>query len=246
LRLKAMAKGDGQAGLFITSSGTGTGKTLIACALCHQLGARGLRVQGLKPVISGFDPTEAGQSDTGLILRSLGREINEDAIAGTSPFRFLAPLAPPMAARREGRRIALDEIVDFCRRSATDDFDITVIEGVGGVMAPLTEEATVIDWMAELKVPALIVLGSYLGAISHGLTALGALAARAIPIAGIIVNESEESPVDLAETVAGFRRFLPAHGIIAVPRIAPGPNPWRRVPDLTGLLRVDSAKPISE
>jgi dethiobiotin synthetase len=240
-----MASGVGQAGIFITSSGTGTGKTLIACALCHQLGARGVRVQGLKPVISGFDPTDAGQSDSGLILGSLGREISEDAIARISPFRFSAPLAPNMAAMREGRRIALDEIVDFCRRRATDDFDMTVIEGVGGVMAPLTDEATVIDWMAELKVPALIVLGSYLGAISHGLTALGAMAARAIPIAGIIVNESEESPVEIEETVENFRRFLPGHRIIAVPRIAPGPNSWRRVPDLTGLLPSHSAEPIN-
>ena len=241
-----MAKGDGQAGIFITSSGTGTGKTLIACALCHQLGARGLRVEGLKPVISGFDPTDAGQSDSGLILESLGRDISEDNIARISPFRFSAPLAPNMAAKREGRRIALDEIVDFCRRRATDDFDMTVIEGVGGVMAPLTDEATVIDWMAELKVPVLVVLGSYLGAISHGLTAIGALAARAIPIAGIIVNESDESPVDLKETVDNFQRFLPGQEIIAVPRIAPGPNPWRRLPDLTGLLPSHSAKPIGE
>ena len=240
-----MASGNGKAGLFITSSGTGTGKTLIACALCHQLGARGLRVQGLKPVISGFDPAEARESDTGLILRSLGREISEDSIAGISPFRFDAPLAPNMAARREGRQIALGEIVDFCRQRAADDFDVTLIEGVGGVMAPITDEATVIDWMAALGFPALVVLGSYLGAISHGLTALGALAARAIPIAGIIVNESSESPVDLAETVDNFRRFLPGHGIIAVPRIAPGPHPWQRVPDLTGLLRSYLAEPTS-
>ncbi len=240
-----MASGVDKAGLFITASGTGTGKTLIACALCHQLRARSLRVQGLKPVISGFDPAEAGESDTGLILRSLGREISADSIAGISPFRFEAPLAPNMAAKREGREIALGGIIDFCRQRAADDFDVTLIEGVGGVMAPLTDEATVIDWMAALGFPALVVLGSYLGAISHGLTALGALAARAIPIAGIIVNESSESPVDLAETVDNFRRFLPGHRIIAVPRIAPGPNPWQRVPDLTGLLPSHLAAPTS-
>ena len=240
-----MTGGVGKAGLFITASGTGAGKTLIACALCHQLGVRGLRVQGLKPVISGFDPAEAEESDSGLILRSLGRELSDEGIAAISPFRYLAPLAPNMAAKREGREIALGEIVDFCRRRADDDFDVTLIEGVGGVMAPITDEETVIDWMAALGFPALVVLGSYLGAISHGLTALGALAARAIPIAGIVVNESPESPVDLAETVDNFRRFLPAHRIIAVPRIAPGPNPWRRVPDLSGLLPAYLAAPIS-
>ena len=244
-RQTAMASGVGKADLFITSSGTGTGKTLIACALCHQLRARGLRVQGLKPVISGFDPAEAGESDTGLILRSLGRDISAESIAGISPFRFAAPLAPNMAAKREGREIALGGIVDFCRQRADDDFDVTLIEGVGGVMAPITDEATVIDWMAALAFPALVVLGSYLGAISHGLTAVELLAARAIPIAGIIVNESSESPVDLVETVDNFQRFLPGHRIMAVPRIAPGPNPWRRVPDLTGLLPAHLAAPIS-
>ncbi len=240
-----MAGGNGKAGLFITASCTATGKTLIACALCHQLGARGLRVQGLKPVISGFDPAEAGESDSGLILRSLGRDIDDDAIAAISPFRFLAPLAPNMAAKREGREIALSEIVDFCRRRADDDFDVTLIEGVGGVMAPITDEETVTDWMAALGFPALVVLGSYLGAISHGLTALESLTARAIPIAGVVVNESSESPVDLAETVDNFRRFLPGHGIVAVPRIAPGPNPWQRVPDLTGLLPAHLAAPTA-
>ncbi|MCH7711796.1 MAG: dethiobiotin synthase [Proteobacteria bacterium] len=244
-RLKAMGSGVGKAGLFITASGTGAGKTLIACALCHQLRARGLRVQGLKPVISGFDPAEAAQSDTGLILRSLGREISDDSIAHISPFRFAAPLAPNMAAKREGREIDLGGIVDFCRRRADDDYDVTLIEGVGGVMAPITDEATVIDWMAALGFPALVVLGSYLGAISHGLTALGALAARAIPIAGIIVNESSESPVDLAETADNFRRFLPGHGIVAVPRIAPVQAPWQRVPDLTGLLPAQLTAPTS-
>ena len=240
-----MASGVGKAGLFITASGTGTGKTLITCALCHQLRASGLRVQGLKPVISGFDPAEAGESDTGLILRSLGRDISAESIAGISPFRFSAPLAPNMAAKREGREIALGGIIDFCRQRAAADFDVTLIEGVGGVMAPITDEATVIDWMVALGFPALVVLGSYLGAISHGLTAVELLAARAIPIAGIIVNESSESPVDLAETVDNFRRFLPGHRIMAVPRIAPGPNPWQRVPDLTGLLQAHLAAPIS-
>ncbi len=240
-----MGSGGGKAGLFITASGTGAGKTLIACALCHQLGDRGLRVQGLKTVISVFDQAEAEESDSGLILRSLGRELSDEGIAGISPFRFLAPLAPNMAAKREGRKIALGEIVDFCRRRAAGDFDVTLIEGVGGVMAPITDEETVIDWMAALGFPALVVLGSYLGAISHGLTALGSLASRAIPIAGVIVNESPESPVDLAETVDNFRRFLPAHRIIAVPRIAPGLNPWRRVPDLSGLLPAYLAAPIS-
>lgn len=230
-----MAKDAWIPGLFITASGTGTGKTLIACALCHQLRARGRKVRALKPVISGFRAAEAEASDTGLILDSLGLAVSCENIERISPWRFEAAIAPNMAARREGREIELAALADFCRAALEQDH-VTLIEGVGGVSAPLSDTATVMDWMAALKLPALVVLGSYLGAVSHGLTAVAAIRARDVPIAGIIVDESPESPVDLAETVDTFVRFLPDEAILSVPRVPLGPRPWEKVPDLTALV----------
>ncbi|MEE9251497.1 MAG: ATP-dependent dethiobiotin synthetase BioD, partial [Alphaproteobacteria bacterium] len=153
-----------------------------------------------------------------------------------SPWRFEAAIAPNMAARREGREIELAALADFCH-AALEQGDVTLIEGVGGVSAPLSDTATVMDWMAALELPALVVLGSYLGAISHGLTAVAAIRAGAVPIAGIIVDESPESPVDLAETVDTFVRFLPDERILPVPRVPLGPRPWEKVPDLTALVK---------
>ncbi len=231
-----MAEGPWVPGLFITSSGTGTGKTLITCALCHQLRAQGCKVRALKPVISGFHATQAEASDTGLILRSLGCPVSSENIERISPWRFEAAIAPNMAARREGREIELAALADFCRAALEQD-DVTLIEGVGGVSAPLSDTATVMDWMAALELPALVVLGSYLGAISHGLTAVAAIRAGDVPIAGIIVDESPESPVDLAETVDTFVRFLPDERILPVPRVPLDPRPWEKVPDLTALVK---------
>ena len=234
----APAKGRG---LFITASGTGTGKTLIACALGHQLQKKGLRIHTLKPVISGYEPEQAELSDSGLILQSLGLEVNPDAIARISPWRYSAAIAPNMAARREGGAIDLTALAGFCRDAVAGDHDVTVIEGVGGVAAPINDDATVADWMALADVPAVVVVGSYLGAISHGLTAVAALEARAITIAGIVVNQSADNPVPFAETVACFRRFLPGRRLVSMPRLEQGPRLWEHAPDLTDILMSLSA-----
>lgn len=229
----AAAKGSG---LFITASGTGDGKTLIACALGYQLQKKGLRVHTLKPVISGYDPDDMDTSDSGLILQSLGDVVNADAVARISPWRYAAPIAPNMAAKREGGAIDLAALARFCRDGLAGGHDITLIEGVGGVSAPINDDATVADWMAMVGLPAVVVVGSYLGAISHGLTAVAALDARAIPIAAIVVNQSADNPVPFDETVACFKRFLAGRPLVAVPRLEDGPRSWQRAPDLTGIL----------
>ena len=76
-----------------------------------------------------------------------------------------------------------------------------LIEGVGGLMSPVTAEATGLDWLKRLRLPALLVSGSYLGAISHALTAVETLRAHGVPLAGVAVSESEGAPTS-PETVA--------------------------------------------
>jgi len=222
-------------GLFVTGAGTGVGKTLIACALVHRLRARGEAVRVLKPVATGFDGADA-ESDTALLLAAAGEPASPEAIAACTPWRFGPALAPAMAAAREGRAIPYDDLIGHCR-AALDGEAFTIIEGIGGVMVPLGGGRTVADWIAALGIPAVLVAGSYLGALSHALTALAAARAAGIPVAGLVVSESEESPVPLAETVGALRDHAAGIPILAVPRLAPGPHPWERAPDLTGLFR---------
>ena len=88
---------------FVSATGTDIGKTFVARGLIRALRARGRNVAALKPVVSGFEPSEAAGSDSGLLLAALGRPVTLDAISEISPWRFAAPLAPDMAAAREGR-----------------------------------------------------------------------------------------------------------------------------------------------
>ena len=222
--------------LFVTSSGTEIGKTLIVTILAHQLRDRGKSVRALKPVVTGFTPETAAGSDTALILQSLGDAVTAETIEAVSPWRFAEPLSPDMAAAREGRRIDLDAIVEFCRDVETGDQDVLLIEGVGGVMAPLTETESVLDWMAALDVPILLVVGSYLGTISHTLTAHETLKGRGLIPDAVIVSESPESPVPPAETKTTLARFMGDLPIALLPRLAAGEAIWRAAPDLLGPL----------
>ena len=165
---------------FITSSGTGIGKTLLTTSLCWQLRSKGRAVNALKPVISGYEEGDT-QTDTAQILLSCGKKTDEKMVNGISPWRFKAPLSPHMAAELEGQTLVLDELVDFCKRRAAEAKDILLVEGVGGVMVPLNSHALVLDWMQALGWPVILAVGSYLGAISHTLTSVEVLRSRATP-----------------------------------------------------------------
>ena len=187
---------------FITSTGTGIGKTFITAGLVRQAKALGRSVAAYKPVISGFDPAHPEESDSGILLESLGLDATPENIARLSPWRFSTPLAPSMAARTEKNPLDFKALVTHSRKVLKGPEDILMVEGAGGVMAPLDETHTMLDWIEETQIQAILVTGSYLGSISHTLTALAVLAQREIPVFAVIINESEESPVSL-EAVNG-------------------------------------------
>jgi len=182
---------------FITATGTDIGKTYITCSLIKSLIARNISVLGLKPIISGWEDYN-DETDTCRILAAMGRPFFPDDIDTISPWRFAAPLSPDMAAAKEGREINFDTVVKFCN-SAKALSEHLIIEGVGGVMVPINKEKTFLDLMQEVNLPAILVTGSYLGTISHTLTAINALKSRNIDIHKIIINESEGG-VDLQDT----------------------------------------------
>ena len=218
---------------FVTASGTEVGKTVVACLLCRQLRAAGTRVRAVKPVITGFADDAPGGTDPALLLDAQGLDATPGAIAEASPWRFRAALSPDMAARREGRSIDFRRLVDFCRGLRDEAGDVLLIEGLGGVLVPLTDKETVADWIAALGVPALLVTGSYLGTLSHTLSAAESLKARGVPLAAVIVSESADSPVPLAETVETLERFVTP--VLALPRLNDTED-WRDAPDLTAAL----------
>jgi dethiobiotin synthetase len=208
--------------IFVTATGTDIGKTFLARGLIRALRAKGRAVEALKPVVSGFEPAEAEGSDSGLLLTALGEPVTLEAIARISPWRFAAPLAADMAAAREGRALDYPALLDFCRKAIAESRGTLLIEGIGGVMSPIDGKYTSLDWATELGLPLILVAGSYLGTISHTLTALDVLARQGLTVKSLVVSETAGSPVRLDETCGAIERFAPQIEVIALPRLAAG------------------------
>lgn len=210
---------------FITATGTEIGKTFVTTTLCKQLINSGKKVAAFKPVISGYN-SDDNNSDTALILNSLGLGLTQENIEKISPWRFSAPLAPNMAAKMEKREIFLDDLIKFCKEQEKLDADILLVEGVGGAYVPLNSQYTVLDWMAGLDGwKIILVAGSYLGSISHTLTAMQVLLSRSLNLHTLIVSESENSSVDFSETIKTLSHFLPESvSIVPLPRYNSPPD----------------------
>jgi dethiobiotin synthetase len=221
--------------LFVTATGTDIGKTFVTAGLIRAFRRAGRTVDAAKPVISGFSLETLAASDTGALLAAMGRALNDEDAKRISPWRFTAPLSPDMAAEAEGRAVDFDAVLADSRARIAANRDVLLIEGVGGIMVPLDDRHTVLDWMEALALPVLLIAGSYLGTISHTLSAVDVLTRRGLKIAALVVSETAGSTVGLEATIATLRRFVaPEIEILALPRLD---RPDREVFDrLAGLI----------
>jgi dethiobiotin synthetase len=202
---------------FVTATGTDIGKTFVTAGLIRHLRAAGEKVDAFKPVVSGFDIATAALSDPGVLLGALDEVVTSQTLARISPWRFAAPLSPDMAAARESQSLDFDAIVSNCRKRIAQSEGTLFIEGVGGVMVPLDETHTVLDWMKALDLPLIVVTGSYLGTISHTLSAMECL--KGLHVKALVINDSGDGAVPIDETKAALARFLPDVTLAVLPRV---------------------------
>lgn len=202
-------------GVFITATGTEIGKTYLTCALLHQLRGRGLTTQAIKPVASGYNEAQPESSDTYLLARAQNIIWEAPTANRISPWRFAASLSPDRAAELEGRTVDEVGLLGFCAHTSAAP-GITLIEGAGGAMSPLTSRWLNADLMARLNIPSILVAGSYLGSIGHCLAVLEALSARHVPVLAIVLNETRDATTSPEDTIVSLRRFCPA-GIPILP-----------------------------
>lgn len=194
-------------GVFVTAIGTDCGKTHVSAAILRELVGRGRPALALKPVMSGFSTDQLEASDAGRLLSAMGRPVSEAAIARICWKSFVEPLAPNVAARRAGVRLDYAELRSFVGgRLAAHDGPV-LVEGAGGVMSPLTDTHTNLDLAHDLGLPVLLLASSYLGAVSHTLTALDVLQRRGHTLTAVVVTQPAATAGDPAAFIDELARW---------------------------------------
>ncbi len=172
-------------GLFITGTDTGVGKTQVTAALAVALRSRGLRVGVMKPAETGCREEQGRlMPQDSIFLRQVsGCKAPQELV---TPYTFLEPLAPAVAAQHEGQEIDLAHIVR-CYETLANEHDIVLVEGSGGLLVPLTRRESFLDLAIRLDLPLLVVARNILGTINH--TALTVIvASQSCQVLGIVLN----------------------------------------------------------
>lgn len=168
--------------LFITATDTNIGKTFLTCKLGSFFQKKGLKVAGFKPIASG------DRQDAILIKEKLKISEELDLI---NPVFFDLPLAPYACVIEQKLQINKKDILKKITKAYKHfkkNYDIVLVEGVGGIMVPILHNFFVFDLIKELSLPVLLLARANLGTINHTLLSINKLEQEKIDIAGIILN----------------------------------------------------------
>ncbi len=180
-------------GIFVTGTDTGVGKTVVACALAAWCRQRGIDVGVMKPVATGGRPLVVGGwrrwvSDDARALAEAAQV--EDPWPLINPVCFREPLAPWTAARRARRPIRLEAILEAFHALSVRH-RVLIVEGIGGLLVPLTARTTVADLARRMRLPLLVVTRPTLGTLNHTLLTFQSVRALRLPVLGLIVNSAQ-------------------------------------------------------
>jgi len=193
--------------IFITGVDTDVGKTVLTGMLLRHLRESGVRALGLKPICCG------GTGDRDLLVELQGGDLDRNQV---SPFYFPEPVAPLVAGQIQGKILQLGTIVRAIQR-IEERGERVLIEGVGGVCAPLGPGFQVIDLIAALACPAIMVAPNRVGALNLSLMGLQILTARGISVQAVVLMGVHEP--DLAARTNGrvLRDMVEGLPVIVIP-----------------------------
>ena len=185
-------------GVFITGTDTGVGKTFFACGFAALLREWGYGVGVMKPAETGCRERDGVlfPEDAVHLKEASGSDLPLEKIC---PYRFRDPLAPSIAAEREGVRINIDRLIELYWEISSKH-DITIVEGAGGIMVPLLPSFTYADLANVLKLPMIVVAANRLGAINHLVLTLEHASCKGLHVIGYVLNRVEDQSSLAAET----------------------------------------------
>jgi dethiobiotin synthetase len=199
--------------LLITGTDLGVGKTWVACALARALRNAGKQVVAIKPVETGCSGQPTETEDGVRLARATGQRQPAHAI-----IRLPDPLAPVLSSERAGAEIDFDALVLKIERFG-EEAEVTLVEGAGGLLAPITWEWNMADVARALGASALVVAADRLGTINHTLLTLSALELAGIHCIGVVLTRTDPQ-ASSSENAAAIARLSGIDRILTLTRVA--------------------------
>jgi dethiobiotin synthetase len=186
--------------IFVTGTGTGVGKTVVAAAIARTVADSGRRVAVFKPCVTGLE--EDVEADHELLRRAAGSDQSDEEIA---PYRYRPPASPHLAAALAGDEIEAERLLGAAR-AAAEGADFLVCEGVGGLVVPLAPSYLVRDLAAALGYPLVIAASPGLGTINHTLLTIESARSAGLEVASVVLTPWPREPSEIErsnrETIA--------------------------------------------
>lgn len=182
--------------IFITGTDTNIGKTYVSHLFLQAMNQKNLQTLAMKPVASGcFN----GQNEDALLLNKTANLTLDYSCV--NPFAYEPPIAPHIAADRKNTPIDFDELLAKTQALIDIPADFFLIEGAGGLMVPLNHQATWIDYIQQLNLDVILVIGIKLGCINHALLTQSVMKYHQLNGIGWVANEVEPGRKDFDEIV---------------------------------------------
>ncbi len=173
--------------IFIAGTDTNIGKTMVTGLFARFLLDQGYSVVTQKWAQSGSSSSSYGDIETHLKIMAKGKKDYQQYLPLMNPYSFRLAASPHLAARAAGVSIDTAKLKKSTRNLARE-FNFVLIEGTGGLLVPFNEKELLIDLIAEMSLPVILICGNKLGTINHTLLSLEALKARKIKTLGLIFN----------------------------------------------------------
>lgn len=191
-------------GCFITGTDTDAGKTTVTAALLRALHVLNCPARAIKPVQTGCEPDAAGRLRAPDALRYAEAAGIEDDMNQTLR-SFLPACSPHLAAELAGTPLDAASLAADCRAACGEG--VTLFEGAGGLFVPLNRHETMLDLMARLRMPVLLVAGNRLGCINHALLSLNALQDRGLSVIGMVLCRTAPTNGEMSSGSADEQAF---------------------------------------
>jgi len=180
--------------LFVTGTDTDVGKTCVTAGIVSYLSKMNVNVGVMKPFASGYKATVDSVSEDVEILMKYSQA--HDSIDLVNPYYFEIPTSPYDASKQLNLEIDISRIIESYKQLASIH-DVVIVEGIGGIMTPISKNYFVSDLISDLQLSSFIVTGSKIGTVNHFMLTYEHVRQKNLNLKGILVNQNASDGYEL-------------------------------------------------